>query len=134
MTHTATGAHTGTGHDDRAAADAVEGDGFGRFSGEMDAGKAERVAVSMKQRCGFAVVAFGMTPEYFGGGNRHRRIKKDLHGGWYIFFFHTLAQIIKYFLRPFHRKGGDNCIAASFEGVVDGVIQLLDTRLKLFVF
>ena len=63
VAHASSSGHAGASHDDRPAAEIVQGDGFHSFSGEVQARQRERVAALPEQPSGFRLPLPSVSPE-----------------------------------------------------------------------
>ncbi len=103
---------------------------LGVFSGQMQSGQRERVTTSLEERGDVRFEQFRIAPEDFGGGDRHRRIKKDLHCRIEAVLFDALVQKEQDLLGALQRERRDDDVAATRECLFDGQIKLIDRRLQ----
>ena len=113
VTDAAASTHARTGHDHGTAADAVDGDGIGRFPGEMELRQFQRVAAISEQGGYFWAEAFGVTGENLGGGDRHGGVEEHLDARRQFAAINALTQDKEKFLRPIKGEGRDNDVAAA---------------------
>ena len=74
-----------------------------------------------------------MVLEDFRGGDGHGRVEENLQAARQSPGFHGLVQEIENFLGALEGEGGDDHIAATVEGVLDGAVQFLDGGLQFLV-
>ena len=96
----------------------------------MQPRQGKRVAATFEQRSNIGLVAFRMALENLGGGNRHRRIEKDLHRRIKAIALDALAKEEQNFLCPLKREGRDNDVAAARKRILDRLIEFLHRCLE----
>jgi hypothetical protein len=90
----------------------------------MQPRQVKRILSALKKCCGRGPKAFGMTAEYLGGRNRHRRVQEHRRRGGEPPAADALAQKIKQLVGALERECGNDDIAAAFEGVGNGFKKL----------
>jgi len=69
----------------------------------------------------------------FGDGDRHRRVDIDLRRGRQPIAVDALMDDVDQFLRPLHREGGNDDVAAAPKRLRNGLVEFLDRSIQRFV-
>jgi hypothetical protein len=101
---------------------------FGTFQREMQPRQVKRIVRALKQLRRRRLETLGMTPEYLGGRNCHRRIEKHLRRFRELSLADTFPQEIEQFLCPLQTKGRNDDNSAALESLGYGFKELVDGR------
>ena len=133
VAHAPARAHAGTGHDDSAARDIVQRPGLGLLARQVQSVKTERIMPVPNALGDFRLQGVQVALHDFGHGDRHRRVDIDLRRRRQAIAVDALMDNVDQLLRPLHREGRNDDIAAARKCLRNGLVELLDRWLQGFV-